>query len=637
MPFAPPPPPRAILVIVEGLRPADAGWLFATGAAAWMNVRTAGPGGGYATLGAGTRLRGPQPRLQPDGRLDMAALAAANRDLPYPAAVGALGTAARRAGDCTAAFGGIGAATAIADARGRVDQLDLGPARPAQLQATDCRLIAFEVTRAAAPSFLAHLRPRPQDLVLALGVAPPGSSRLLPAAILQRRPGLELATSATTRQPGLIADTDVAPTLLATLGLPPPADAVGHVVRLVPGSAAQAERLGTDERANDDRRPWVFRGYVYVETLLVVVATIAALRRRGRPGHRWAVRCMAAVPAGFLVLALAPAAGPAPAGAISLAAAAFLTWCCRDLLGLAAATVGLLCLDLLRGAPWMIASPLGYSFAAGARYYGIGDEYEGVLVGAALVAAGLAHDRLAGRGLPWLLAGLTGVALLIGWPGLGTNFGGLLACGVGCIAFATALGRVDARRLALATAALAAALVGSGAIDAWTSGAAATDLGQTAELVQRTGVGSLWPIALRKLTMNEHLILYTPWSWVLLTSIGCFALLVLRPDSALRRALAGRPGAAAALVSVAAATLANLACQDAGVVAAAMNLVFGSALLLDLFLDGRRPAAECRAPALIGPAADQELAAAQANAPTSRAGPAVPVPLRGGGVERPGD
>lgn len=82
-------------------------------------------------------------------------------------------------------------------------------------------------------------------------------------------------------------------------------------------------------------------------------------------------------------------------------------------------------IDLARGAPAIAGSLLSDFPLAGIRFYGIGNEYASVLVGASVVGLLGVRDRV---GLPrWLFAAcFLLIVALIGAPALGANFGGAL-------------------------------------------------------------------------------------------------------------------------------------------------------------------------------------------------------------------
>ena len=144
----------------------------------------------------------------------------------------------------------------------------------------------------------------------------------------------------------------------------------------------------------------------------------------------WAGRFVAVYPFGLL---LAPVFGAAEirsyvvAALIAGAVAAFRA---KGLRAAAWATVFLMAADALLGG-WISArTPLSYSPLEAARFYGIGNEAGGYLIGAGILAAG--SDLLT--------TALLGVAVsaLLGAPTLGANFGCFLAslAGFGAAIFA---------------------------------------------------------------------------------------------------------------------------------------------------------------------------------------------------------
>src|SRR5690606_17730430 len=89
-----------------------------------------------------------------------------------------------------------------------------------------------------------------------------------------------------------------------------------------------------------------------------------------------------------------------------------------------------------------VRSPLGYSLVGGARYYGIGNEFMGILLGAAVVALGGMLQRFHVSRRPATLmmaAGLAGLVVVLGASRMGANFGGALAAAVTAVTAVTAL------------------------------------------------------------------------------------------------------------------------------------------------------------------------------------------------------
>lgn len=97
---------------------------------------------------------------------------------------------------------------------------------------------------------------------------------------------------------------------------------------------------------------------------------------------------------------------------------------------------------ILMGVTWMVLvidqvsgwslirySALGYSPAAGSRFYGIGNEFMGIFLAVSLILAHLLNKE---RKLYWITPViLIGSTLILGSPNWGTNFGGTLAAVIG--------------------------------------------------------------------------------------------------------------------------------------------------------------------------------------------------------------
>src|SRR3712207_452631 len=131
---------------------------------------------------------------------------------------------------------------------------------------------------------------------------PQQTPKLTPFALVQ--PGTEggLLYSSTTRTTGLLSNADVAPTLLAILGVPVPPEMEGRVAEMRPGQAQSAELL--------QRRIWFveedgFRVWAMVGVLCLVALAVGTLRGGWR-GASTIVPAVAALPAGALLAAAVP-------------------------------------------------------------------------------------------------------------------------------------------------------------------------------------------------------------------------------------------------------------------------------------------------------------------------------------------
>lgn len=215
-------------------------------------------------------------------------------------------------------------------------------------------------------------------------------------------PGPGLIASETTRQPGLITNIDIAPTVLHILGMDSPVFLFGTPLTVMP-VARHLEKLAvlSDHILRIfEQRPAVIKGYLTAQIVLLSGAL---------GGFYFGFKQVKVLQPGLYALLFFPAAALiAPIfpryPAASLYANVFLLVSLTILLTFLAIRFfsdplalfsfmgllifGLLTVDLLRGAPWISRSFLGYDPVGGARFYGIGNEYMGIMVGAFILGFG---------------------------------------------------------------------------------------------------------------------------------------------------------------------------------------------------------------------------------------------------------
>ena len=192
--------------------------------------------------------------------------------------------------------------------------------------------------------------------------------------------------------------------------------------------------------------------------------------------------------------------------------------------------VGLIVLDTIFGWGMVAHSALSGYYDSGIRFYGIGNEYMGLLIGAALMSVPKKWLGLVG----------TGIVLLLGLPMLGANAGGAMAA---CVAFFPPLKGKRWRVLFpfLVVAALAL-------LDRVQPGAVQSHIGQAAG----KGASAWGEIILRKLAMNARLTVAGPTLVAMVAvGVGGWQLkgLFARLDGELKgRVVQGLWGAGAAIV-----------------------------------------------------------------------------------------
>jgi hypothetical protein len=372
------------------------------------------------------------------------------------------------------------------DAGGRVHRADALVTRESSAPA----LIVADLPRGGdgLRALRALLAARPLDQLVFVVQAPSGRRlRLLATGVVGGGPG-ELR-SRTTRRTGLIAATDVTPTVLRHLGLRVPDPVQGESIDIRAGAdpdelVAMAARLDVVTARRGTCLAWL-------GLALAALAAIATVLRRAR-GARAALRIafLAALWApGLMLLTAALAPGRTTEAAIialgSIALAALTDrlagWPRGPALPVAVVFAAH-AVDLARGSPLIARSLAGPNPEGGARFFGIGNELETILSVSVLVGTGAAlawaparraQAAAPGSHAPVAFAIAAAVAaVVIGAGRLGADVGAVitLAVGGGAAVVAARGGRPSRRAIALVVAAPIAAIAALIVIDLATGG-----------------------------------------------------------------------------------------------------------------------------------------------------------------------
>lgn len=377
-----------------------------------------------------------------------------------------------------------------------------------------------------------------------------------------------LLNSPSTRRPGLVTNTDFAPTVAAYFGpkemAPRP---FGQAWAVQPATDALKHTSVLEEQAYRQADGMQILPYLAVGLALWILSgTLMTLK--GKMPSVWPL-----VPPALL-LALLFSATALMTGAMFLF---FLLFSIAPrqrlseggpLLALLFLTAALIPLDALTGSHLMQGGLLGYSAIEGARYYGIGNEAMGVLVGSLLVLTG----GLWQRGQSWrvtLSVLLGGTALLLGSSGAGAKAGGLL---VSMLAFGTLLfclwGGKWSLKVIVSLLLLAGGVMALAAIaDAFLPAGGHSHMGEAVQRIRMGGFGEARDIIARKAAVEGRLAFRSTWACLLWIGLLCVLTLWKRSAKAMTVETAALRTAGLAAV------FACLALNDAGVVAAALCLL----------------------------------------------------------------
>jgi hypothetical protein len=432
-------------------------------------------------------------------------------------------------------------------------------------------------------------------------------------------------SSPTTRREGLVSNFDIAPTILDFLGVGIPTEMEGRV--FAPSGSGEGIWGLTSMR---DRavfatsiRPAMMRFFVFPAVALLLIAILVSLLRpdllAGRPGlWSWLFLSLLSGPLAYLLVPALPIeslsllvttviGAQVSFGLLALSAFALpprlrrkgrppegdrverftRLVLPRSILLVSGLTLAAVLLDPLVGSPLSVLSPFGRSLALGGRFYGIGNIYMGVALGAAILSACLlpaVFPTAFGRPGAAVAAGaaiLTVTVAVLGAPGLGANVGGLIT---GVIAAPVTLLKLGGRRVRfkhVAAIAVALALViGALLLVDLLSPGPSSHAGRAFERISENGLGEMVSIAGRKLQANVRLLASSNWRFFLVAAIA--ALLVWhRRLKAFDIASKRHPSLSAAWYGLMVAGAASLTFNDSGIEPASAITLF---LAVPLFL-----------------------------------------------------
>ncbi|MFZ5652158.1 MAG: hypothetical protein ACOY4I_15090 [Bacillota bacterium] len=411
-----------------------------------------------------------------------------------------------------------------------------------------------------------------------------------------------LLVSPTTRRPGVIMNVDIAPTVIDFLNIPQPGFFTGRPARVIPGEFGMGTLLSMHRviEVIYEARPLLQKGYVIFQLgLLAASIWYIFVIKKGKEILKPFFLSVMSVPLAYLLAPIFPAVSVAMVGAWLIALTALITlisllahkiYQVDSFLVIGLITMSALALDMLAGSPMQKVSVMGYDPVVGARFYGLGNEYMGVLIGSTLVgvSALISADQkrralfVRASGALYLL-----IVYLIAAPQFGTNVGGTIAAAIAfMVAYLMMLGiRIDWRMFGAVAFSAALTVLAFILYDAGRPAGHQSHIGRTAALIASEGLDTVFGIISRKSEMNIKLIKYTIWSRIFIASLAILALLFYRPRGVMEGIRNRCPYLFSGLVGVITGSIAAFIFNDSGVVAAATTMIFGAPPLIYLVLD----------------------------------------------------
>jgi hypothetical protein len=381
----------------------------------------------------------------------------------------------------------------------------------------------------------------PLDPIPSPSPTPPRSSpQVGPSVPASTSPAVPHAlTSDTTRQDGLVANVDIAPTILDFFGIPIPKEMTGSPIR-IDGTVdvAHLHQLHLDQRRI--RLPFQLGLVAFISALgLLTIAALIWIRIRGPlpgwsvSGLRFLILCGVALMIPLMAGGLLPRltyAVVVPFVVVSTIALALIARSARwpgpmgpfAFLGVTA--LAFIVVDALFGWRGLRIPLLGGTMFDGARFYGIPNAFLATLLGSSLFVATLLG--------PWAgTAFLFGAGLFAGFPALGADLGGaatlFLAAGLWW-----AIRSTSRRIVARAAGAAVIVVVGLAAVvlaNRYLPGAPT----HIAGFVERTGSGlaGIWHTFTSRLDVAVGQLQDVPAAWIPMVGlVVVLAAALIRPE-----------------------------------------------------------------------------------------------------------
>ncbi|AOT73327.1 hypothetical protein Gferi_26855 [Geosporobacter ferrireducens] len=397
-----------------------------------------------------------------------------------------------------------------------------------------------------------------------------------------------ILTSSTTRREGIVGNVDLAPSIAEYLGVQSE-NMTGRPLRSIERQNNLDWLLNTNQEtiATSEFRYPVLAAFAIFEIFISISALLLILLK-DRLKSNWVNAFMnlllstMAVPFVLLILSLIAKKSLFGVYLWTILITILITYAAKKasrhrldplIILSALTTIGLL-VDIATQGRLIKTSLLGYDPIIGARYYGIGNEYMGVLIGSTLVFATALIDRFK-KGKYWALFIFACTTLIVGFPGLGANVGGTITAVAAFTFSSLRLFNIKIRLKQILIIGFSTLFVVAfmAFIDMNVLGAKSHLAGAVEQLFNE-GPGTIFLIINRKLSMNLRLIRVTIWSKVLISTILILAVLFYRPVGAINKLFKAYPNLSVGWAGIVAACVVGFLVNDSGVVASATGIIF---------------------------------------------------------------
>ena len=236
-------------------------------------------------------------------------------------------------------------------------------------------------------------------------------------------------------------------------------------------------------------------------------------------------------------------------------------------------TIGLIIIDCIIGTPLMKSGIMSYDAINGARYYGVGNEYEGVTIASAVFALAvlLNYKKIS----KWLAVVLSLVILITSaMPSMGANVGGAISESVAYLLFILLIFdvKLDLKKIIMIGVATVLVVVAFAGLD-FLMGTESHLSVFTNQIIQE-GPAAIFNTFGRKIQMNLKLAKSRVWVNILIVSIIIIGALIFKPSGYFKKIHDKYPMIFKGFMASFVGCIVTLLVNDSGIVAASTAAIY---------------------------------------------------------------
>lgn len=425
---------------------------------------------------------------------------------------------------------------------------------------------------------------------------------LVPIILVSDNINPGLVYSSTTRREGLITNADLTATILNFLEVESSnktkqltGQPLTSVEKKISSKLQHLNELNRRLVFTYQTRPLLIKPYVVLQ-IITILLTVPLFFTLGKlvPYYRYWLSYLIAFPVALLFPGVFPLDNFLLYAIIAITLGVLLVIISHLCAGISLAksyiilgilTSSIILLDLVTGSHLMKQSILGYDPIAGARYYGIGNEYMGVLIGSSFLGIGsVVRKNLKKTAFFLGILYFSFIIWLMFAGDYGTNFGGTMAIIIAFLYWIWRWQRDIFKQSKFMVTLLILFFIASILIGGLEFSQEQTHIGRAFTLVRQGGSMELFDIIFRKVQMNLKLIRYTNWSRVFLLALLSMGILFFKPRGFIQYLYKEHRSLYESFSAILVGSICALIFNDSGIVAASTAMIYAVYPLLSLAL-----------------------------------------------------